>query len=473
MKNILFTLALSSSLLAMDEGSFTQYQEAQHESESEALRKSYQYPLLKEIQAPTEEKELTLQQQVVDYFGTFVTSSPYPGVRATFEGNELMSSLSNVNKDLQILLELKEATNFLKKSGIPYPENPRIFMSGEIEFTGMIQRDATAHCRSDLDLTDTELDFLIVMAPWLYGFISIEYENSVNPAISNSRFANSRIKGESIFITFGDFTWSPWYATIGQTYLPYGQYSTYDAIHDPLTKILFRTIGRDVALGFFNDFLQAALFVFKGDSHADSGNNVNNYGLNLGIHYAYKDFDGKIGMGLIRNIADSNGMQGVFGDSANSEKLRHVVPGINANFNFTWKSWNLIGEYNQGLRSFDVRDAAFSSNGITFKGARPQAMDVELAYSFNTLNRPSSLALSYSRSWESLGFNVPKERITLTWACYIFRGNLLSLEFNSDKLYDTKNRASGNIAPGNPYFIHPKNLGHRDYSFGVDYLFYF
>ena len=107
MKNILFTLALSSSLLAMDEGSFTQYQEVQHESESEALRKSYQYPLLKEIQAPTEEKELTLQQQVVDYFGTFVTSSPYPGVRATFEGNELMSSLSNVNKDLQILLELK------------------------------------------------------------------------------------------------------------------------------------------------------------------------------------------------------------------------------------------------------------------------------------------------------------------------------------------------------------------------------
>ncbi|MDN3509540.1 MAG: LbtU family siderophore porin [Candidatus Neptunochlamydia sp.] len=473
MKKTLFALALSPSLLAMDGGSFTQYQEGQHGSERETLRKNYQYPLLKEIQAPIEEKKPTLQQQVVDYFGTFVTSSPYPGVRANCEANELISSLPNINKDLQILLALKEATDFLKKSDIPYPENLRIFMSGKIEFTGMIQRDATAHCRSDLDLTGTELDFLTVIAPWLYGFISIEYENSVSPAISNSRFANSRIKGESIFITFGDFTCSPWYATIGQTYLPYGQYSTYDAIHDPLTTILFRTTGRDVALGFFNDFLQTALFVFKGDSHAGSGNNMNNYGLNLEIHYAYKDFDGKIGGGLIRNIADSNGMQAVFGDSANNEKLRHVVPGINAHFNFTWKSWNLIGEYNQGLRSFDVRDAAFSSNGTTFKGARPRAMDVELAYSFNTLNRPSSLALSYSRSWESLGFNIPKERITLTWTCYIFRGNLLSLELNSDKLYDKKNRAAGNIVPKNPYFINPKNLGHRDYSFGIDYLFYF
>ena len=473
MKRLILTLILSSSLFALEEGTFTGYQKAQQESESQSLSESYQYPLLKEIKAPTKQKELSLQQQIVDYFGTFVNSSPYPGVRATFEGNELMASLSNVNKDLQILLELENANEFLAKSNIPYPKNPRIFMSGEIEFTGIIQRDATSHCQSDLDLTDTELDFLIVMTPWLYGFISMEYENSVDPAFSNSRFANSRMKGDSIFITFGDLSWSPCYATIGQTYLPFGQYSTYDAIHDPLTKLLFRTIGRDVALGFFNNFLQASFFVLKGSSHTDSGNNVNNYGLNLGFHFNIKDLDGKVGGGLIRNIADSRGMQCVFGDPSNTEKLHHVVPGVNANCNLTWKRWNLIGEYNQALRPFDLRDAAFSSNGTTFKGARPIALDIELAYSFNTLKRPSSIGFSYSRSWDSLGFNMPKERMTLIGSCYIFRGNLLSLEFNSDKLYSKQNRAAGNIATGNPYYINPKNLGHRDYSFGIDYLFYF
>ena len=45
-----------------------------------------------------------------------------------------MSSLSNVNKDLMILLELEQAIKFMRKEGIPYPVHPRIFMSGDIAF---------------------------------------------------------------------------------------------------------------------------------------------------------------------------------------------------------------------------------------------------------------------------------------------------------------------------------------------------
>lgn len=473
MKRFIPFIFLTSTLFAIQEGTFVEYQEVQHENEQDTLQKSYQNPLLKEIEAPTKKKELTFQQQIVDYFGTFVTSSPYPGVRATYEGNELMSSLSNVNKDLKILLELEQAINFMKKEEIPYPINPRIFMSGDIEFTGFIQRDAVAHPRSDLDLTGVELDFLIVMAPWIYGFVALDYDNFVDPALSNSRIASSRIVGESMFLTFGDHSWSPWYLTIGQTYIPFGQYTTYNAIHNPLTKVLFRTIARNVALGFYNDFLQVALFAYKGDSHADSGKNVNNYGLNLGFHFNSTNFDGKIAAGLVRNIADSIGMQGVFGDPLNTEQLHKVVPGFDANFNFTWNNWNLLGEYNQGLCPFDAKDASFSSNGTTFKGARPRAMDIELAYSFSIRRRASSISFSYSRSWKSLGFNVPKERMTLNWAYHLFRGNLLSIEFNSDKLYGKNNRAGGNIVRGNPYYLNPSHLGHRDYSFGVDYLIYF
>lgn len=473
MKRLIALSLLSSSLFAIQEGTFAEYQDVQQKNTQEELQQSYQYPLLKEIEAPSKEKEMTLQQQVVDYFGTFVTSSPYPGVRATYEGNELMSSLSNVNKDLKILLELEEATEFLRGKKIPYPMHPRIFMSGDIEFTGFVQRNAGGHPGGDLDLTGAELDFLIVMAPWVYGFVALEYDNFADPALSSSRVNTSRIFGESIFVTFGDLTWSPWYLTIGQTFLPFGQYTTYNAIYNPMTKILFRTIARDVALGFYNDFMQIALFALKGDSYTGSGNNVNNYGGNLDFHFHSGDFDGKIAVGFIRNIADSRGMQTVFGDPSNTEKLHKVVPGINANFNFTWGSWNLIGEYNQALRPFDVRDASFSSNGTTFKGARPIAFDVELAYSFNIGKRESSIAYSYSRSWESLGFDVPKERMSLTWAYHVFRGNLLSVELNSDKLYGKNNRVGGNIVPGTPYFLDPSQLGHRDYTFGVDYMIYF
>ncbi|MCB1106680.1 MAG: LbtU family siderophore porin [Chlamydiia bacterium] len=469
-------LFLTLPLLAIEEGTYVQFQEAEEKTKEETqeiIPESYQNPLLKSIKAPSEKKELSLQQQIVDYFGTFVTSSPYPGVRATLDGTDLMSSLSNVNKDLQILLELKEATQFMDKKGIPYPVNPRIFLSGEIEFTGFVQKDATGRARSDLNLTDAEIDFLIVAAPWLYGFIGIEYDSSLDPARSLSRVANSRLHADSLFITFGDLTKQPWYGTIGQTYIPYGQYTTFAAVHVPLTRILFRTLARNVAVGFFNHYLHCTTYVFKGDSHADSGNNLNNYGMNLGLRFKIKELNCKLAVGAIRNVADSVGMQGVFGNPLNGEQLHHVVPGINCHGNFSWGNWTLLLAYNQALRPFNRRDIAFSGNGITFKGARPAASDAELAYSFKLGTRPSSIALGYSRSWEALSFNVPKERATLTWALYIFRGNILSLELNSDKLYDQNNRVSGNVATGLPYYLNPRNLGHRDYTFSVDYLLYF
>ncbi|MCB1110144.1 MAG: LbtU family siderophore porin [Chlamydiia bacterium] len=474
MKILPFCLTLFLPLFAAEEGTYIQFQKAEQETEDNQIESTYQNPLLDHVEAPTKAQEITLQQRIADYFGTFVTSSPYPGVRATFEGTELMASLSNVNKDLQILLELKESNEYMKAKHIPYPVNPRIFLSGEIEFTGFFLRDARGHAQSDLDVTDAEIDFLIVAAPWLYGFIGVEYDNSVDPALSNSRIANSHFHASSLFITFGDFSVAPWYGTIGQTFLPYGQYSTFAAVHEPLTRVLFRTLQRDAALGFFNNTIQFAAYVFKGDSHADSGNNINNYGVNLGVHFNIKKLDCKIAVGAIRNVADSIGMQDAFGAPSNSEKLRHVTPGINANGNFTIGNWTFLCEYNQALRPFSPRDAAFSTNsGRTFKGARPLAFDVEAAYAFSILKKPSSIALAYSRSYESLGFNVPKERITLIWATYIFRGNLLSVEFNSDKLYGSNDRAAGNIVPGLPYFINPRNLGHRDYSLTLDYLLYF
>lgn len=471
---ILVFLTFFSPLLALQEGTYIQFQEAEQESKKQdEVEASYQNPLLKHVEAPSEEKRMTLQQQIANYFGTFVTSSPYPGVRATFEGTELMANLSNVNKDLKILIELAESTKHIQETGIPFPINPRIFMSGEIEFTGFIQKDAKGRSQSNLDITDSEIDFLIVVAPWLYGFIGVEYDNSVGPGLGSSRIANSRFHAESLFITFGDFSKESWYGTIGQTYIPYGQYTTYAAVHNPLTRILFRTIARDVALGFFNERIQFSAFVFKGASHAGSGKNINNYGVNLGFHFNIQKLDCKLAVGAVRNIADSTGMQRAFGNPSNTEKLHHVVPGLNANGNFSIGDWTLLLEYNQALRPFNSTDAAFSTNGISFKGARPVAFDTELAYAFKIVAVPSSVALGYSKSYEALGFNVPKKRITLTWATHIFRGNLLSIELNSDKLYDKNNYATGNIVTGLPYFINPKNLGHRDYSLSIDYLLYF
>ncbi|NGX51658.1 MAG: hypothetical protein K1060chlam2_01531 [Chlamydiae bacterium] len=462
-------LCLIGSAFAAMEGTFIEYQE----SSDEELRDRYQYPLLHETEGATKDENLSLQQQVADYFGTFVTSSPYPGVRATPEGTELMSNLSNVNKDLAVLHELRDGILYMQKKHIPFPKHPRIFLSGQIEVTGFVIKDATGHARSNIELTDVKLDFLIVPAPWIFGYIGLEYENLVDRSLSLDRILNSRIHGDSIFVTLGDLTCTPWYLTIGQTFVPFGQYTTFDAIHSPLTDILFRTLARDVALGYYNETIHCVAYVFKGSSFADSGNNINNYGIKLGYKFNFKKLHGKLSVGAIRNIADSLGMQAVFGDPINSEKLRHVVPGFNFHGNILIGNWNLILAYNQALRAFSRRDTAFSKNGTTFFGPRPKAFDIELAYSFTIVGRPTSIALAHTRSYQALAFDIPKERTTLTWAIYVFRGSLLSFELNSDKLYDASNRVRGNSVPDRPYFIKSSHLGHRDYSFGIDFLLYF
>jgi hypothetical protein len=462
-------------LHAIEEGVFLEYQQAEQKQKAEEdnAQADYHYPLIEDLKAPTKEKELTLQEQVVNFFGTFVTSSPFPGVRATFEGTELMSQLSSVNKDLQILIELEKSNAYIAQKKLPYPKHPRIFLSGQVEVYAFGQKDATGHPRSDIDLVDAELDFLIVACPWLYGFISFEYDSGTDPTLSNSRVNNSRVHGDSIYVTFGDLMHSPWYATIGQVFIPFGQYSTYNAIHNPLTKALFRMKEREIALGFYNDTWQLAAYVFKGDSYTGSGNNINNYGINLGYHFQLGQLDAKIAAGAIRNIADSEGMQAAFGDPTNTELLSHVVPGFNTNGNFSLGNWTFLYEYNQALKPFSTTDASFTSYTGDRVGAMPKAVDVELAYAFSIKTHPSSLGLSYSRSWQALGFNVPEQRITLTWATYIFQGSLLSVEINQDRLYGKNTRAGGNVVPGNPYFINSQNLGHKDYSFGIDFLLYF
>ena len=470
---LLCLLGLHLSGYSIQEGTFEQYTQAEQRHIQPNVEADYHYPLLDQVQAPTPKKKLSLQEQMVNFFGTFVTSSPYPGVRATFEGTELMSQLSSVNKDLQILLELEKSNEYIKKHNIPYPQHPRIFLSGQVEMTALIQKDATSHPESDIDLTGAELDFLIVGSSWLYSYMSLQYDNSADSSLSNNRISNSRIKADSLFISFGDFMSSPWYLTLGQTYIPFGQYSTYRAIFTPLTRSLFRILQRDVALGFYNHNLQLSVYAFRGPSDAGSGNNINNYGVNCGLHFQIKELDAQIGIGAIRNISDSQGMQQAFGAIGNSETLRHVVPGLNINTNLTWKNWHIIGEYNQALVPFNPQNMAFSSNGIDFKGAMPKAFDVELAYTFKITTLPSSIAFAYSRSYQALGFNVPKDRMTLTWALYVFKQTLLSLEINSDKLYSSTSRATGELVTGNPYFINSSNLGHRDYTFGIDFLMYF
>ena len=414
-------------------------------------------------------------EQVTEFFGTLVGTSPYPGVRSTYNGNDLMTQLSQVNQDLDLLIGHDKVAKFYEEKGYKV-KYPHIMLSGLFEGTGFISIDATGHPQSNIGLTNAELDILGAYKA-LTGFAVFQYQNFPQPII-NSRLADQNLFLDVAFVTIGDLNAFPMYVTIGQTFLPYGQYNSYNGFNDPLTEILFRALANDATIGYYDGTFLGQFFFLKGNNRTGSGNNINNYGFNLGAHYNIGNSQNLLQASFIRNIGDCLGFQVAFANMRNTNTLRHVVPGLNINGSTQiGDHWFFVYEYNTALRSFAVQDAAYSTNGgKSFKGARPQAFDIEGCYQFNIGEKLSGIALGYSQSFQAVGFNVPKWRLDLTYSIYIFKGTVLSLEYMHNKLYDRGDVAAGQVAfaPGGaiPYYRLPANKGHSDDTLTLDISFY-
>ncbi|HPE84914.1 MAG TPA: LbtU family siderophore porin [Chlamydiales bacterium] len=420
------------------------------------------------------EKGDTLET-ITELFGTLVGTSPYPGVRSTFAGNHLMAQLSQVNQDLDLLIGHDRVEKYYKSKGYAV-KNPHVMLSGKVEGTGFISEDPTGRPQSGINLTGAELDMLIAYKA-ITGFMVIQYEDFPNPVI-NSRLATNNLFLDVAFVTIGDLNVFPMYTTIGQTFVPFGQYNSYNGFNDPLTEILFRVLAQDATIGYYDNRFLGQFYFLQGESHADSGNNINNFGLNLGVHFNPGITKNLFQAGFIRNIADGLGFQVAFANTRNTNKLKHVVPGLNFNGSTQiGDHWFFVYEFNTALRPFAIQDAGYSTNGgKTFKGARPLAFDVEASYQFNIGERPSGIALGFSETFQSVGFNVPKWRLDLTYSVYIFKGALLSIEYMHNKLYGKNDVATGQLAfgPGGstPYYRLPAYKGHSDDTLTID-LSYF
>jgi len=412
---------------------------------------------------------------ITQFFGTLVGSGPYPGVRSTYGGTELMAQLSQINQDLDLLIGHGRTEKYYKEHNFAV-KSPHILLSGKMEGTGFIAIDASGRPSSNIGLTGAELDILAAYKA-ITAFMVIQYENFPSPIINN-RIANQNLFLDVAFVTLGDLNQFPMYTTIGQTFVPFGQYNSYNGFNNPLTEILFRVLANDGTVGFYTDHFLGQFFFFKGSSHADSGNNINNFGFNLGTHFKTEHTKTLWQVSFIRNVADSLGMQLAFANSRNTNTLNHVVPGINTNISFAvGDHWHFVGEYNGSLRSFSVADMGYSTNGgRTFAGARPQAFDIEASYQFQIGERPSGLSLGWSQTFEAVGFNLPRWRLDLTWATYIFKNTLLSLEYMHNKLYGKNDIATGQLAFGRggsiPYYRNPINKGNSDNTLTLDLSFY-
>jgi hypothetical protein len=388
---------------------------------------------------------------------SFVSTGPYIGVPLLYSGGNLIINSPSVNEDVT-LLNMRKAINLrLAALGRPHEEgHSHLLLSGILEGQASYMDPGNGPTNTDITLSTAELDgYLLGPSDWLSGLFAFAYDErsgaSEGSLSNNAHVLNSRVFLSKAFITVGNFMESPIYGTIGQLYVPFGTYST-NMISSTLTQILGRTKARAIVLGFQqrgDDALYGSGYIFKSDTYTGSTNRVNNGGLNIGYRFVVAGLSGDVGGGVIANVADSLHMQdngngspywGGFGSVGNgNEQIAHRVPAANVRAMLAiGNSINILGEYIGAINSFSANDLTFNSHG-----AKPKAINLEGAYTFELFSRPTSIALGYGKSWDGLALNLAMQRFSLELNTSWWKDTLQSLEFRHDQNYAESNYATG------------------------------
>jgi hypothetical protein len=379
---------------------------------------------------------------------SFVSTGPYVGVPIQFAGSELVVNSPSVNTDMQLLDIRKTIHKQLMAMGgeiFAEPYHSHLLLSGIVEAQASYENVGGSPSTTNIDVTNMSLDaFFIGPSPWTLGFVELSFNNG--PSANNAYVvSNSSVYVNKAFITIGDFYRSPFYGTVGQYYVPFGQYSSM-MVSDTLPKLMARTKARAILVGFEQQVetgFYGSVYIFRGDSHAASVDKVNNGGANLVFKFNQTalHLHGEIGAGVIANLADSAGMQSGNGFSA-YEQIVHRVPAYNLRTILgLGTKWSFIGELVTASTRFNPNDMSF--NG---RGARPWAFDTQLGYSFRILdNKPSNVGIGYAKTHEALSLGLPTTRYSLVFNTSLWRNTLQSLEFTHDKNYAASNIANGPV----------------------------
>jgi hypothetical protein len=390
-----------------------------------------------------------------------VSIAPYIGVRTHFDGSELVVNNPYVNDDVKLLEMRQQERAIYSENNTEDPDVPHLIFSGLVEVNASYSDDWQGTSASDVDLSGAELDSFIEMSHWVSGYMTFLYDNSTNTSASQNRIDNSSLELNQGFILVGDLDQSPLYLSAGQEYMPFGKYSSF-MISSPYTKAIGRVKTRAVVAGYrsqeqgMSPF--AAAFAYRSAANVgDSNTRIEDGGVNLGLNFDKNGWSGAVGTSWISQIADSQGLQGNgdvagFAQTDDTENLEHRVGGFDLNANVTHGDVTFITEFVQATSEFNEADMMYNDSG-----AKPKAVDAEVGYSFNAW-RPSSLAVGYSKSWQSFGIDLPEEAYLMTYGVSIWKHTLASIELAYNEGYSegTTGSIAGTTASddqlGNSYF---------------------
>jgi hypothetical protein len=390
----------------------------------------------KKVEAKKIRKPAILNPEILNVGYLPIVTSPYlvgsnvNGVQLDPSG--LIVTLPAYNHDFGLLKQRQELEKILgsKKQGL-------VQMSGMVEAQVTKTRNPDGSSFSDIDLSEAELHLSSELSPWVLAFFSVAYDNTPLPN-TNIRLNNSALFLDRAFIIIGNLDQTPFYMTIGQRFVAFGHYDNYMATA-PLTRLLGRVRARQISVSYQHSGdtgMYATIFAFRGDTQVfPSSRHINQIGGSLVYEFKNDYVKTDIGVDYINNLADSEGMTSlVFNQNG---ILMKRAPAVALHAKIGIGAYMFIAEYIRAITPFDVSNIGF--NGV---GARPQALDTALVYSFNTGNKPSDFSIGYAQTREALALFMPERRFAVNYNLVILKDTILSVEYYRDYNYSAISTAT-------------------------------
>ena len=379
-----------------------------------------------------------------------VITSPYLGLRSSYDASDLIVNLPSMNEDLVLLLQRQDMQNRANAQGLPFGTRPLLMLSGDILPQLVFGNNYQGQGFSQATLSGAEIAIQAISSSWASGFLALDYDSTAPTAYGQniSTVNNSRLYVSRGFVTIGNLNKFPGYLTAGQMYAPFGNYGN-SLITTPLTQAIGRSLIRAFLLGYAKEGAYAQAYLYNGETYFSGSNSIDEGGLNVGYKNSTNDWKYDFGAGVISNMADSQGAQnnGIgstnfqgFGGPNGSEQIQHRVPGMNLHTEIRYKNWNLNAEYIGATDSYSPLDMTF--NG---KGASPKATHLELDYNQHLFKRPWTFALAYDHSWQALAYNLPEDSYFAVASVSIWKDTIESIEFRHDENYAGPTTGNGSL----------------------------
>lgn len=394
------------------------------------------------------------------YYQQRVSIGPYINQNQLYDGSELVINLPSIREDARLLLQQQQTYLEAMQMGFPEPLYPRLVFSGKLEGLYTYTTPYSGRGVSNINFSGAELDTIIQGASYITGYLALDYD-------PNEANDGSRIFMNRAFITIGNLVRSPFYATIGQIYVPFGRYNS-AMVTTPSTQALARTRVRSLEAGIQqvgSNAFHAELYTYQGlTSTVGSSNTNNQWGGDAGYIFKIGKVSGEIGSGYISNLGDSQGMNATV--YLNTQIQQHNVPALDGYASLAFSRLVLIGEYIAAIDQFNLNEANYSN-----QGAQPTALHTEIDVTFNTGSKPSSIGVGYDNTTQAVAVDLPQNSYEIFYNVNVFRNTNFALEYRHDINYGTGSATTIGTNPTPTNLVN--NLGKDDNIISAQFDLYF